>query len=336
MNTKVKLFLQGWLIHSSVFMAVILFVSSLHRHDLSEPVWHYFARHLMNKDALITIEVTLFAEICYQYLFKKRNLFWFILGCLLSAVFMVVMNLCLRDKIDPTAKLDLIDPILFTAGYIFAYALIRNYFYTRSLKKDIQLQQSKHELDALKAQLNPHFLFNSLNYLYGTALNEKAAQTAEGIDQLSEMMRYTISGIHQNFVPLQHEIDFITRYVSLQQARLPQKHTIKVSVQLPQQVPVLQIAPLLLLPFIENAFKYGISMDEPCFVDINIAMDGTELMMTSTNSIAAKPIEIAGNNTGIKNTVKRLALLYPGKHQLKQNSSTAQYHTTLRLQLNNE
>lgn len=335
MNAKVKLFLEGWLIHLGLLLTVLLFFNFLHRHDQTEPISHYFARHLINKDVIIAAELTLLAEICYQYLFKKHNLFWFISGCLLSAAFMVIAYLWLRDKIDPVVKLNTIAPVVFTAGYIFIYALIRNYFYACSIKKDIQLSQSRHELDALKAQLNPHFLFNCLNYLYGTALREKAGQTAEGIDELSEMMRYTISGIHQNTVPLQNEIDFIAHYLKLQQARLPQKDSIKVNIVLPQQVPALQIAPLVLVPFIENAFKYGISMDEPCFVEIKISIDDTTLNMAAGNSIVAKPIEITGNNTGIKNTLKRLSLLYPGKYHVKQTSSSTQYHTTFQLQLYN-
>lgn len=336
MNAKFKSLIQWWLIHLSILLTVILFFSSLNRHDLSEPIWRYFARHLASKDMVLATTITLLAEICYQYLFRKMHLVFFVLCCLLSALVMLeVMSLTRDVPLRWSERIDILSPLLFAAGYIFVYALVRNYFYGISVTKDIQLNQFKHELDALKAQLNPHFLFNSLNYLYGTALNEKATQTAEGIDELSEMMRYTISGIHQNFVPLQNEIDFIAHYLNLQQARLPQKNSIKVNIVLPQQVPALQIAPLVLLPFIENAFKYGISMDEACFVDINISIDGTTLIMSTGNSIATKPIEITGNNTGIKNTVKRLSLLYPRKYQLKHNSTTTQYHTTLQLQLTN-
>ena len=176
-------------------------------------------------------------------------------------------------------------------------------------------------------------VYHQSKRIVNKALNEKAPQTADGIDKLSEMMRYTISGIHENFVPLEKELKFIRHYLALQQARLPQKDSIQITVQIPSSVPALQVAPLILLPFIENAFKYGISMDDPCFIFIKIELSGTSLTMEVGNSISSTPIEIKGNNTGIKNTVKRLKLLYADKYKLQQTNSETEYNITLTLSL---
>jgi sensor histidine kinase YesM len=293
----------------------------------------YFVKHAFNDaDSLVFAASLLLIEINYQYLFTKLRLPVFILVCLLTGVFssIIVYYLNMPKFEDRNLPFEVIP---FVAGYTLLYAVVRDYIYRFLHKKEVQLQQFKNELDTLKAQLNPHFLFNSLNYVYGTALTEKAPLTADAVDKLSEMMRYTITGIHENFVPLENELNFINQYISLQQVRLPEKENIRIKVQTSSPLTGLSIAPLLLLPFIENAFKYGISMDEPCFVDINVDVSDSTLKMEIMNSICSRPIEITGNNTGIKNTIKRLNLLYPDNYNLSQLQKGNEYKVLLTLKL---
>ena len=339
MKVKLKALLSGWAIHSGIFLSGFFlfyaerYLTSTHAYFKRTPPWEYFIRHAFySTDYLHFVLSLLFIEINYRYFFKKLRLPVFVLSCLLVGVCSLaltwVFNFERFQKWGVPYQL-----AFYVAAYALVYAIIRDYIHKIRHKKDIQLQQSKSELDALKAHLNPHFLFNSLNYLYGTALTEKASQTADGIDKLSEMMRYTINGIHENYVPLATEINFIERYLALQQARLPQKDSIKIDIQITRSIKEQQIAPLLLLPFIENAFKYGISMDEPCFVTIKILVVDFSLDMEISNSISSKPIEIKGNNTGISNTIKRLKLLYPDNHKLQQTTRENKFKTLLTLTL---
>ncbi|PTS92074.1 hypothetical protein DBR11_27640 [Pedobacter sp. HMWF019] len=221
------------------------------------------------------------------------------------------------------------------AAYAFIYAIVRDYYHQNKNRKLNRIQQADNELHALKAQLNPHFLFNALNYLYGTALKEKAPDTAEGIDIMSDMMRYTIHGMHENFVPLVEELKFIENYLKLQQVRLPEKDNIKISTQIvsDDRNHQLKIAPLLLLPFIENAFKYGISMDNQCEVQVKVIVVENELNMEVFNTIVQNRAEVKGNNTGIKNTTKRLDLLYQDSYQLDQKSTGLDYKVSFWLKL---
>lgn len=334
MKDKFKSLLLGWGAHylivlAAINLAYIINVNAPHRSDPGE----YFMRHTFHDaDSLVLILALLFMELNYQFLFKKLRLPLFSLSCLLvgglSVSVLYYLNLDRFENRNIPLYLS-----FYVAGYTLTYSVIRNYINKLSWKKDVQIQQSKSELDALKAQLNPHFLFNGLNYLYGTALTEQAPHTADGIDKLSKMMRFVITGIHENFVPLDIELKFIRQYLELQQVRLPEKEDIRIDISIPASPPALQIAPLLLLPFIENAFRYGISMDEPCFITLKIALVNNSLVMDVSNSITSKPIEITGNNTGIKNTVKRLQLLYPDNYKLQQTTNDNEFKTLLTLQL---
>jgi len=337
MKYKIKSLLLGWAIHYGLIQAAIIMSYVVPPYmgafPLQKTPWQYFVEHTFHDaDSLVLIFCILSIELNYQYLFKKLRLMLFVISCILVGILSLIalyyLNLDrFEDRYIP------LEVVWYVAGYAFVYSVIRNYLHQTGNKKDIQLQQSTSELDALKAQLNPHFLFNSLNYLYGTALTEKAPQTADGIEKLSEMMRYTITGIHENFVPLENEINFIERYLALQLARLPEKESIKIDIQISASSESLLIAPLLFLPFIENAFKYGISMDEPCFIHLKIALIEFNLTMEISNSVNNRPMEIKGNNTGIKNAVKRLNLLYPDTHKLKQTNTTSEYTTLLTLRL---
>jgi len=349
MNRQIRKLLANWLIHFCILWAAInLFTTASYLYHVN--VWgnyiyntdgsavtgwqHFLNTNYYQADNLVIAIFLLLTEFNYQFLFKKLRWPLFTLSSLIAGVlsFFVLMLLepARRLRMDVMTALQ---PILFTGGYAFVYALTRDYFYQLRYKKDIQIQQTENELNALKAQLNPHFLFNSLNYIYGTALKEGASLTAEGIEMLSEMMRYTIAGMHTNFVPLTRELKFIEHYLLLQQARLPVKECVSIDLRFDANEPKLQIAPLLLLPFIENAFKYGISVDYPCFVAIKIEVGDKDLTMEVCNSIIKEHSEIKGNHIGIKNTIKRLELLYPDNYKLQQTNTGDKYMMLLTIRL---
>lgn len=338
MKGKLKSIIAGWLAHFAGVM-VVMNLSHIYKYITDtlykgRAPWEYFVYHFfLDRDTLILVICLLYIEINYQFFFKKLNLFLFTVSCVVvgmvgSATFIIL---------QPDAYANILayfSQIVVITIYTLLYSIIRNYLYQTLYEKNLKLQQSKNELDALKAQLNPHFLFNSLNYLYGTSLKEKAAITADGIDKLSGMMRYTITGMHENFVSLKEELKFIDDYLTLQRARLPTTDSIRVNIQMPSALPDALIAPLIILPFIENAFKYGISMDEQCFINIVIEVEGDKFLLDISNSIVQEPLRIKGNNTGIKNASKRLKLLYGNNYYLRQTNDGNIYRTTLQIALN--
>ncbi len=190
-------------------------------------------------------------------------------------------------------------------------------------------EKYKAELAFLKSQINPHFLFNILNGIYVLAIR-KAENTAPSIMKLSSIMRYVISEGHRPLVPLEKEISYVSDYIDLQKMRL--SNSIKVDYQVHVSSQELQIAPLILITFIENAFKHGISTEENGVIKINITVDGNQLVMNVQNKkykTAMKEEEQSG--IGIENTRRRLALMYPDKHKLTIDNQETSYSVTLKL-----
>ena len=173
------------------------------------------------------------------------------------------------------------------------------------------------ELQALKAQINPHFLFNTLNNLYYLAL-EKSDNTPDMILKLSELMSYIIYDCKAEKVPLLKEIEFLQNYIELEKLRLNETSTITTHFCTPSAE--LTIAPMILIPFMENAFKHGTSnrTDYCCNIDFGIDVDiNGKLNFTTTNSLLENKADISEKSgIGIENTRKRLELIYPGHHEL--------------------
>jgi hypothetical protein len=190
-------------------------------------------------------------------------------------------------------------------------------------------EKARAELSFLKAQINPHFLFNTLNNIYSLSLlkNEK---TPDAIMKLSNIMRYVTDEVHQDFVPLKDELDCITDYIYLQQLRLGKN--VQLCFEITGDREDREIAPLLLMTFIENVFKHGVSNHETSELRIHLSVEETQLVFTSHNKIflASEQLERAGQ--GIENAKKRLQLLYPGKHSLQIENADGYYNVKLILQ----
>jgi hypothetical protein len=199
-----------------------------------------------------------------------------------------------------------------------------------------QWQQSekekvKAELAFLKAQINPHFMFNTLNNIYSMAVS-KAERTPEAIEMFSDMMRFVIYETTNDFVPLSKKIEYIDTYITLQKLRFPS--TVKVNYQKTGDCDSLQIAPLILMPFIENAFKHGISTETESNIDIQIDIESNKLKLYVKNSInKLQDMENGISQLGIENTKKRLELMYPGDHTLNIIDSRNEYVVSLHLNL---
>jgi sensor histidine kinase YesM len=277
------------------------------------------------------ILVTLLAELNYQYIFKRYSWYVFTGGVLITAIIYVGMLAMFQDD---GYEINLLEPFSVIAVYAFGYTLLREFFYHKLYSFKVRANRSENELQALKQQLNPHFLFNTLNYLYGTALQENAPRTAEGIDMMAGMMRYTVTGMQETYTPLAAEIAFIQQYLHLQSLRMPSENAKLVTAEIQTTTQPLYIAPLLLMPFIENAFKYGVSNDEQTPIDISISTSGTELQMAVSNAIVNNPNAVPGTNSGLALTRKRLELLYPGKYHLEILTQQQTFGVKLRLQLN--
>lgn len=180
--------------------------------------------------------------------------------------------------------------------------------------KTTEKEKLNAELSYLKAQINPHFLFNTLNSIYALSI-EKSDYTSTAVVKLSNMMRYVIYDSRSNYVSIEKELNYISDYIELQKIRLG--NTVSLSYQLIGEIPKKNIAPLILIAFVENAFKYGVNAEENSVIDISIEMSEEELIFKiKNNKVSTKKIKASESGVGIENTKNRLQLLYPQKHML--------------------
>lgn len=191
-----------------------------------------------------------------------------------------------------------------------------------------EAEKANAELSFLKAQINPHFLYNTLNNIYTLCItnNEKAA---DSIMKLSHIMRYVTDEAESDFVPLQGEIDCINNFIDLQKIRLGKKVTLKYEVTGNPQGHL--ISPLILMTFIENVFKYGLSNHTETTIEISIHIETALINFYAQNTIfgLANPDERKG--LGISNTIQRLEHLYPGKYELKIDNQNQLFTVNLQL-----
>lgn len=182
-------------------------------------------------------------------------------------------------------------------------------------RKDTENQKLIAELSFLKSQINPHFFFNTLNSIYSLAIR-KSDKTPEALIKLSELMRFLIYDSEKEFVPLKRELDYIKNYVELQKLRLMANVT--VDYQIEGNFQDKELEPMLLLPFIENAFKHGIDSIKKCHISILVKITDSSLILSVKNPVVknVKSSSREPGGIGLVNSKKRLELLYGPNHQL--------------------
>lgn len=222
----------------------------------------------------------------------------------------------------PTAVFMLRDVLLLglTAALSVAIRVTGDWYRKESERRQAEQARTQAELQNLKSQLNPHFLFNTLNNIYSLiAIGPERAQ--EAVLQLSGLLRHVLYEKNQDKVPLEKELAFVRSYVELMSLRLP--GTVKLEVDIPESgsfAPGVYVAPLLFITFVENAFKHGVSADEPSFVDISLRItdNGEGVSCRIANSYFPKrDNDRSGSGIGLENLRRRLGLLYPGRHTLR-------------------
>lgn len=214
----------------------------------------------------------------------------------------------------------------------FGLLFTRRQIVQRQQEQSRQLLQREQELKYLKAQINPHFLFNALNSIYALSRN-RSEETPEVVLQLSQLLRYQLGNLDRKFVFLKDEIEFLNNYILLEETRLAEHCRIEFEIEglIQQQL----IAPMLLIPFVENAFKHGIDATrKDNYVEIQISLKDTHFKMVIQNS---KSLLKSQQNQSIKigqeNARKRLQLIYPNAHKLKVKETEMAYSLTLTISL---
>jgi two-component system sensor histidine kinase AlgZ len=222
---------------------------------------------------------------------------------------------------------------LFTVIFLGMIRFVVEWFEFEARKKNVENERLIAELNFLKAQINPHFLFNTLNNLYYLAYT-KSSNTPEVIAKLSQMMRYMIYDSNYSLVPLSKEIEYMENYISLERLRLNDQIPIKMDVT--GDVQQYRIAPFLFITFLENAFKHGVSNSNPkAWVNISVKLEGKTCIYEVENSkiVSPKPEAEEKSGIGLNNLKRRLELSYPGRFDLDVQDLADRYFVKLKIDL---
>ncbi|MBL7747820.1 MAG: sensor histidine kinase [Chitinophagaceae bacterium] len=210
-----------------------------------------------------------------------------------------------------------------------AIPVARRWRNTEQRMLQAEAEKAQAELSFLKSQVNPHFLFNTLNNIYSLAVT-KNENTAPSIMKLSNIMRYVTDEIQSDYVPLDSEINCMQDYIDLQRMRLGDKMQVQLSIT--GTTIDKKIAPLILMTFTENVFKYGVSSHEPSVITIRLTADAYNITFFCQNRLFDGRRNTERTGIGIPNARKRLEHLYPDKHFLDINTENGLFTVQLTLQ----
>lgn len=274
-------------------------------------------------------------------LFGSGRYFYYALSSVLLIVIFIPIRLVMQDywfgepgimavQSRPYFKeFMIVTSLLFVYLLSIFYKLAESQLISLEMNREVIRQRDEAELRMLKSQVNPHFLFNTLNNLYSLAYS-RSEKTAGAIMALSEIMRYLIYETGATLVSAEKEVKFLTNYLRLEQLRIEDSGKVNFSVE--QPVPGQMIPPLIFIAYVENAFKHsGIDIDPEGFIQVFLTFRKGEILFTCENSIFPERYSGTAGGMGLANAKSRLELMYPGRYSLEIRKSALLFLVTLRI-----
>jgi hypothetical protein len=308
------------------------------------------SQYIINRNWLSTASLVVVFYINYillvdhYFLNNKKKQFYLINLILVAAIFFLMQYFLNFNTFNPTKKglrmrevpsaamssFQLILPMILSVGMCAGLKINSKWNKDQMLLKDVKQNQLDTEIKYLRYQIQPHFLFNTLNNVY-SLIDSSPTIAKVSIHSLSKMMRYLLHESTTKKVPLAKEIEFLERYIDLMQLRVSS------NLNLEQKFPIInqpiQVAPLLFISFIENAFKHGIDALQPSFINIDMTIHHDVINYTVTNSSFPQKEKITDSGIGLENLKKRLELLYPNSFELITEENNTTYTAKLTLKL---
>lgn len=307
-----KWFSNIW-IRNTIFFVFILFLARITNDRGSFSDFNFERFKIYLSYGIDYAFILVHNKVLIEQFFLRKRIKLYILFLLCSYLAYLPFYFFFNSPYDPevgailTAVMSLTAVKLLGLGlyFIVRYVVDRERFYKASINaKEL-------EMEILKGQLNPHFLFNALNNIYSYLITENN-NGQELILRLSELMRYILDSNKKEQVTLGEELRFIENYMAFEKERLGNRCEIIYTRNIESEK--IKIAPLILFTFIENAFKHGTLSIQKSVIELTISCKGTVLEMKVTNPVST--IEMDSTRMGLKNAIRRLELLYPDKHKL--------------------
>lgn len=262
---------------------------------------------------------------------KRRNILY---GLLLVATLLLGALIKIYPEVNLVGITKMFFFLIYTTGTGMAAFFLRRNILTQRENEEKEKLRREMELTYLKEQVNPHFLFNSLNSIYALS-NRQSPETPDVVMQLSELMRYQLESAEKDKVLLKQELEFIENYLLLEEKRLSKRCSIEFAIE--GDLMSLKIAPMLLIPFVENAIKHGAqSTNEKSTISVSAKVKNSELVFRVVNSKPSTEAVSKRKGLGLENVSRRLELLHPDSHKLEIKNTPTRYSVNLSIQLNDE
>lgn len=296
-----------------------------------------FMHYIINDAILIGVFYLNGGILIPKLVYKKKYLEFVIVA--LALLVTLILSRWLMATLFMTKKFDLKPTIMFSLFLLLfmlasstAWRMIRDKMNSDKLDSEREKENLKTELSLLRSQVSPHFMFNVLNNMVALA-RKQSDQLEPSLINLSSLMRYMLYEADEDKVALDKETDYLQSYIDLQQQRFGAKVQVNVSMQLPDNN--YEIEPMLLIPFVENAFKHGTGLIQDARIDIELRAQHGLLQFTVTNKYNAEYDEVKDKTSGIglTNVKRRLNLLYKNDHQLLINKKDGWFVVSLQLHL---
>ena len=336
-----QLFQKPWVLHVLVWVLVfgMMLMAGPGDHSLMEIV-----RKIINLAFYILVVYINLGYLIPKFLSQKNFMTYCLLLLAMVAVFTPIKVLLLYityDEVDPREYLVMNQQHIFLLLFMIAggstvVKIISEWQRHQRDRKDLETQRMQSEIKFLKSQINPHFLFNTLNSLYALTL-KKSDKAPEIVIKLSEMMRYMLYECNERRVPLQKEVNYIENYLALEKLR--QSSQADISFKVEGQITDQTIAPLIFIPFLENSFKHGLNHQiSEGYVHVIMKVLDEKLLLRILNSKpnhSPLPNDRQNGGIGLANVRRRLSLLYPNQYKLDIEENSSEHIVELSLDLRN-
>lgn len=312
---------RRWIYHPLIWVAYILFAA------IQDLAFHPFLFHNITNGAFICLGL---ATLTYcnayylipTYLLRKKYLKYGLIVALIMVPNVFLVSLALTFFVTSyfstvTGIVIIASDFVFVLTISTAIKLLQAWYRKERYSRELERRNLETELNYLKAQINPHFLFNTLNSIYFSIV-KKPDLAQEIVLQLSDMLSHQLYDARKSQVPLSKELDYLEKYIQLESIR--QGEIVQVDYSFPRVSPKIMISPLLLLPLVENAFKHGNKTQAGGYwINIQVRVQQKELFFSIENSFDPQTTKTQRKNSGIglENVSRRLKLIYPERHHFE-------------------
>lgn len=310
----------------------VTYLSNIGLHGLSATLRALIFTVLLDTFTVLTMLYTL-----PNFLLRRSYINASLMGLLFLAIFGVIYRYGYANLFHESFTLNFYGVLAGMVDHARSYGILAIILAGKKFY-DIQLQferiekfKAKNELQLLRSQINPHFLFNTLNNIY-SLVEDKDKEAAEIITRLSDLLRYIIYDANKEFVPLKDELSFIKGYFNIEKIR--HDHNARIDLKIIGEPRSWLISPSILISFIENAFKHGINSGRDTWVRVVCIIQEEVFQMTIENSFVPEYKAKEQGGLGLENAKRHLQLQYPDKHQLEISREKDRYSVTLTLELN--